>query len=78
MLAIVIIRLRELGIKCWLPNRFIGLRRCDRWGVCNYPEKKSCKARIAEIAYEVRMRIQSRWDARRHRMRISKLEGGEG
>lgn len=46
-----IVNIKELGTNCWLPIRFTGRRRCDHWKTCNYPEKKTCKAREAEIAY---------------------------
>ncbi len=47
-----IVSSKELGTKCWLPNRFIqNGSRCDRVYLCNYPEKKTCQAVHAEIAY---------------------------
>jgi len=44
------VKASELGNNCWLPVRFCG-GRCQRVMKCEYPEKKSCKAVISEIAY---------------------------
>jgi len=46
-----IVTLKEMGFNCWLPKRFIEGSRCDRVMECTYPEKKTCKAVNAEIAY---------------------------
>jgi hypothetical protein len=45
-----VVHSKALGSNCWLPARFCG-GRCDRVMVCNYPEKCTCKAVDAEIAY---------------------------
>lgn len=42
---------KELGTRCWLTARFIEGKRCTRVMGCQYPEKKTCKAVDAEIAY---------------------------
>ncbi len=47
----VSVTLKELGFNCWLPKRFIKGNRCQRVMECTYPEKKTCKAVDAEIAY---------------------------
>lgn len=41
--------IQELGTRCWLPRRFIKGKRCDRFYLCKYPEKKTCQAALAEI-----------------------------
>jgi len=41
----------ELGLRCWLPKRFIPESRCDRVWRCKYPEKATCQAVHSEIAY---------------------------
>ena len=46
-----IVKSKELGINCWLPARFIEGGRCDHVYRCNYPEKSTCKAVVAEIKY---------------------------
>jgi len=46
-----VVTLKELGSNCWLPKRFIKGARCDRVMECTYPEKKTCEAVDAEIAY---------------------------
>ena len=46
-----IVTSKELGTNCWLPIRFIEGSRCQRVMECTYPEKKTCKAVYAEIAY---------------------------
>lgn len=40
-----------LGSNCWSAIRFTGGQRCQRWDICDYPEKQTCKAREAEIKY---------------------------
>jgi hypothetical protein len=45
-----IVHSKDLGQNCWLPARFCG-GRCDRVMACTYPEKSTCKAVDAEIAY---------------------------
>lgn len=45
------VSIQELGTNCWLPRRFIEGKRCCRVTTCNYPEKRSCKAVDAEIAW---------------------------
>jgi hypothetical protein len=45
-----VVRLSELGTKCWLPQRFCG-GRCQRVMTCKYPVKKGCKAVETEIEY---------------------------
>jgi hypothetical protein len=48
--AFAIVPLSEAGVNCIAPERFCeGTERCDRWDRCKYPEKKTCKARHAEI-----------------------------
>ena len=46
-----IVNSKELGTNCWSAVRFTGGARCHRWDDCTYPEKKTCKAREAEIEY---------------------------
>jgi hypothetical protein len=46
-----IVTLRELGFNCWSPARFIAGARCARVEVCNYLEKRTCKAVGAEVAH---------------------------
>ncbi len=46
-----VVTLKELGKNCWLPKRFISGSRCHRVFTCSYPEKKTCRAIEAEIAY---------------------------
>jgi len=47
-----IVTLKELGINCWAARRFVeGGSRCDRFMLCNYPERETCRAIDAEIAY---------------------------
>jgi hypothetical protein len=46
-----IVNSKDLGTNCWLAKRFTGGSRCCRVMACNYPEKHSCKAIDAEIAY---------------------------
>ncbi len=48
---VAVVKAHELGLRCWLPQRFIEGTRCSRVLVCTYPEKKACKAVDAEIAY---------------------------
>lgn len=49
-LKVAVIDTEELGNNCWLPCRFIQEDgRCCRVWTCTYPEKKHCKAVIAEI-----------------------------
>jgi len=45
-----IVRSEDLGLNCWLPARFSGVR-CDRVMQCSYPEKRTCKAIDAEISF---------------------------
>lgn len=61
---------KELGTNCWLAKRFIKGSRCPRVVQCKYPEKKGCKAVVAEIAHlrEKRVRAEQRFHDR-----ISKL-----
>lgn len=47
-----IVTLKELGINCWLPKRFVeGGSRCDRFMLCKYPERETCRAIDAELAH---------------------------
>lgn len=46
----VIVNSRVLGTNCWSTRRFCG-GRCDRVMVCNYPEKKTCKAVASEVEF---------------------------
>lgn len=46
-----IVSSKELGTNCWLSARFIEGKRCCLVMRCTYPEKKTCKAVDAEIAY---------------------------
>ncbi len=43
---------QELGTNCWLAKRFMKGGCCDRVWTCSYPEKKTCKAVLAEIEYK--------------------------
>ena len=66
-----IVTIKELGTNCWLSERFIEGSRCCRVMDCNYPEKRTCKAVDAEIAWllkeqEVQYRVC--------RAKISKLQ----
>lgn len=45
------VKLSELGTNCWSARRFVKGGRCQWVMVCNYPEKKNCKAIDAEIEY---------------------------
>ncbi len=45
------VTIQELGTNCWLPRRFIEGKRCCRVMECSYPEKRTCKAVDAEIAW---------------------------
>ena len=47
----VSVTLKEMGVNCWLPKRFIEGERCQRVMECTYPEKKTCKSVNTEIAY---------------------------
>jgi len=46
-----IISSKDLGKNCWLACRFTDGSRCQRVMHCRYPEKKTCRAVIAEIDY---------------------------
>ncbi len=46
-----IVKASDLGIRCWLPARFIEGVRCHRIDRCTYAEKKACEAVKAEIKY---------------------------
>lgn len=47
-----LISVKELGVNCWLPRRFVeDGQRCARIYPCNYPEKKNCQAIHTEIAH---------------------------
>ena len=46
-----VITRRQLGHNCWLVRRFIRGSRCERVLVCQYPEKKTCRAILAEVDY---------------------------
>ena len=65
-----IVTLKEMGLNCWLPKRFIEGSRCDRVMECTYPEKKACKAVDAEIAY---IRKAKEETEARSRAKINKL-----
>jgi len=54
-----IINVKELGINCWEPVRFCNGGRCERVHLCNYPEKKNCKAVVSEIVHLAKVRQQS-------------------
>jgi len=45
------VTVKELGTRCWLTKRFIKVERCDRVYLCNYTEKKTCRAVDAELEY---------------------------
>lgn len=47
----MIVKLSELGMNCWLPQRFIDGTRCCRVFDCTYPDREECKAVGTEIAY---------------------------
>ena len=46
-----IVSSKELGTNCWSSYRFCYGMRCPRVMTCTYPEKKTCHAVEAEIAY---------------------------
>jgi len=46
-----IVSSKELRTNCWSSFRFIRDMRCPRVFTCKYPEKKTCRAVEAEIAY---------------------------
>lgn len=46
-----IVSSKELGTNCWITARFIDGLRCPRVMSCKYPEKKTCRAVIAELNY---------------------------
>ena len=46
-----IVSSKELGTNCWSSFRFIRGLRCPRVFQCKYPEKETCKAVQAELAY---------------------------
>ena len=50
-MKIAIVNSKDLGTNCWLARRFTGGSKCCRVMTCNYPEKHTCKAIDAEIAY---------------------------
>lgn len=66
---------KELGTNCWLPRHFIEGKRCCQVMQCKYPEKKTCKAVDAEIAY---LRQQRREAEGRFHGKISKLLAEKG
>lgn len=49
MVKHTVVSSKELGTRCWSTARFITGERCPRVMHCKYPEKKSCKAVLAEI-----------------------------
>ena len=51
MVKYAVVNLKDVGKNCWLPERFVEGGRCSRVHLCNYPEKKTCKAVDAELAY---------------------------
>jgi len=70
-----IVSSKELGTNCWLPRRFIEGTRCERVVECTYPEKKTCKAVDAEIAY---LHQERREAEERFHAKISKLLAEKG
>jgi len=64
------VSIQELGMNCWLPRRFIEGSRCCRVMECNYPEKRTCKAVDAEIAW---LHEQRREQERLYHEKLSKL-----
>jgi hypothetical protein len=47
-----VVHLSQLGVNCWLALRFVeSEQRCKHWETCKYPEKKTCMAIHAEIAF---------------------------
>ncbi len=70
-----IVSSKELGTNCWLAGRFIEGTRCERVMECTYPEKKTCKAVDAEIAY---LRQQRREAEDRFHEKVSKLLAEKG
>jgi len=42
---------KELGTNCWSPAKLTEGKRCSRVMLCKYPDKRTCKAVDAEIAY---------------------------
>lgn len=63
---VAIVSAKELGTNCWLTRRFIEGTRCERVMRCTYPEKKTCKAVDAEIAYlrQERREAEGRFQAK--------------
>ena len=70
MVKTAIVSSKELGSNCWLPARFVKGARCDRVMQCTYPEKKTCKALNAEIAY---LQQERRKEEEQYHTKISKL-----
>jgi len=48
---------KETGINCWLPQRFIGGRRCANVMRCGYPDMAVCAAVREEIKYLCQRKI---------------------
>ena len=46
-----IVKAKDMGANCWSAARFVEGERCPRVMECKYPEKKTCKAVVIEIAY---------------------------
>lgn len=46
-----VVTLKELGVNCSAPHRFILSGRCMSVFTCSYPEKRKCQAVQAEIAH---------------------------
>lgn len=76
-MKIAVVSCKALGLHCWAATRFVGGQRCPKWVTCTYLEKKDCLARGPEIAYAKRRLVQARWNARKLRMSIERLERGE-
>ncbi len=54
----VIVTRKELGVNCWVCRRFLVASRCPSVFTCKYPERKNCRAVIAEIADLGRIKIR--------------------
>jgi len=74
-LKTAIVSSKELGTNCWLAKRFVeGGSRCDRFMLCKYPERETCRAIDAEIAYLQEQRAKLLASAERVGQTIKILE----
>ena len=67
----------ELGKKCWSASRFLEEQRCPRWNFCTYPEKATCRTRVAEIKYHQRQGAEYIRLAREHLAEIERLKSNQ-